>query len=163
MKKNHDKFDFSGHVTLLEDADSADAPTNGKTLMDSELEAAGLIKTSAFVRTKKSKNALRVAKHKEKKEIETGVKQLNIEVPAEHRDTIKALAKALVQGKAISKELLANLPTKSGEAKKEVKAPKKPLEEKNEVLSDECIKLGEKCAQIASEGGLKAILLKLIV
>ena len=47
--------DFSGHIKHLEDAQNVQLPTSEKTYTDAELEQAGLVKTSAFVRTKKSK------------------------------------------------------------------------------------------------------------
>lgn len=91
-------FNFGGHVTYIEDAVNAQTPVESqKTLSDEDLEKAGLIRTSAFVRTKKSKNALRIEKHKQKKAAQ-GVKQLNVEVPEEHREMIKSLTKSLKNG-----------------------------------------------------------------
>ena len=81
MTSDKNQMDFVGHIVNLEDAQNVPLPVDNKTITDSELEQAGLVKTSAFVRTKKSKNALRIAKHKDKKLTETGVKQLNIEIP----------------------------------------------------------------------------------
>ena len=95
MKKEENQMDFVGHLVNLEDARNVPLPTDDKTFTDNELEQAGLVKTSAYVRTKKSKNALRIEKHKDKKLTEKGVKQLNIEVPEQHRDIFKALAKEL--------------------------------------------------------------------
>lgn len=155
-------MDFTGHLKHLEDAQDVKFPVDDdKTFTDNELELAGLIKTSAFVRTKKSKNALRVQKHKEKK-AEQGVKQLNIEIPEQYRDALKSIAKQLKEQGTVSKENMATLPiAKSVETDK--KAAPAAAQVEKPSLSDECVKIGEKCALIASEGGFKAWLLKKII
>lgn len=166
MKNEDNQIDFVGGLKYLEDAENMQLPVGDKTITDSELEQAGLVKTSAFVRTKKSKNALRIAKHKDKKLNETGVKQLNIEVPEQFRDVFKAIAKELKDTGTITKTQLDALPfartgekTKQPTAEKSIKAP----ESNNSDLDNESIELTKKVLKIASEGGLKAFLLKLIV
>lgn len=67
-------------------------------MTDDQLEDSGLIKTSAFVRTKKSKNALRVNKSKAIKKKDKGISQLNIEIPDHHKNDMKKLAKLLCSG-----------------------------------------------------------------
>lgn len=167
MNKDENQMDFLGHIVNLEDAQNVPLPVDEKTLSDTELEQAGLVKTSAFVRTKKSKNALRVAKHKDKKLTETGVKQLNIEVPEQYRDIFKAIAKELKENGTVSQENMAIFPMQSGgnikspESKKT--APQESHTSEKPLLPDECIKIGQKCAEIASHGGFKAWILKKIV
>lgn len=160
MTNDKNEMDFSGHLKHLEDAQDVQLPVDDKTLTDSELEQAGLVKTSAFVRTKKSKNALRVQKHKDKKAQE-GVKQLNIEVPEQYRDALKSIAKQLKDNGTVEQDQIALLPTtKSGDKKKaqqEARTDDKPR------LSDECVTIGNKCAEIVAKGGLKAWILKKIV
>jgi hypothetical protein len=159
-------MDFVGHIVNLEDAQNVPLPVDNKTITDSELEQAGLVKTSAFVRTKKSKNALRIAKHKDKKLTETGVKQLNIEIPEQYRDTFKALAKELKETGTISKENMAILPfAKTGDKTKQPTAetPQNASEDKKAISDVESIELTEKVLKIARKGGFKAFLLKLIV
>lgn len=99
------QFDFVGHVKNIEDVEvvSASSPTS---ITDLELEQAGLVKTSAFVRSKKSKNAIRVKKHKDKK-AEKGIKQVNIEIPDHHKESVKILAKQLCDGKDFKQVLLS--------------------------------------------------------
>ncbi len=104
MNDKNVEFDFAGHVKNVEDVENVAADVQ-ETLTDSELEQAGLIKTSAFVRSKKSKNALRVKKHKEKK-AKQGIKQVNIEIPDHHKETVKKLAKDLCNGKDLKHVLL---------------------------------------------------------
>lgn len=167
MKKEEQvEMDFNGHLKHIEDVAEVELPLDDKTLTDSELEQAGLVKTSAFVRTKKSKNALRIEKHKQKKS-ELGVKQLNIEVPEQHRDAFKAIAKELAtkgtiqqsnmdyfsQLVAADKNTTENKKTASLEARTSEKTS----------LPDECVKVGNKCAEIVAKGGLKAWILKKIV
>lgn len=65
-------------------------------LTDAELEAGGLAKTTAWVRTESSKGALRVKKHREKKK-EEGVTQLNVIIPEEMKESMKAVAKAATE------------------------------------------------------------------
>ena len=166
MNDDDNQMDFVGHLKHLEDAENVALPTDGKTLTDGELEQAGLVKTSAFVRTKKSKNALRIAKHKDKMLTETGVKQLNIEIPEQYRDTFKAIAKELKETGTVSKENMAIFPfSKTEESKKQPTAEKsiKTPEGNNSDLDNESIELTKKVLKIVSEGGFKALLLKLIV
>lgn len=105
MNDKNVEFDFAGHVRNIEDVENVDTDVQ-ETLTDSELEQAGLIKTSAYVRSKKSKNALRVKKHKDKK-AEQGIKQVNIEIPEHHKDAVKKLAKELCVGKDFKQVLLS--------------------------------------------------------
>lgn len=159
-------MDFVGHIVNLEDAQNVPLPTDEKTLTDSELEQAGLVKTSAFVRTKKSKNALRIEKHKQKK-ADNGVKQLNIEVPEQHRDIFKALAKELATSGTIQQDKmdyfsqLVAAEENTTENKKQ--APKNASEDENGRLAIESVKIANKCAKIVLQGGFKAWLLKKIV
>jgi hypothetical protein len=168
MNDEKNKMDFNGHIVNLEDAQNVELPTDNKTLSDNELESAGLVKTSAFVRSNRSKNALRIEKHKAKK-AETGVKQLNIEVSEEHRDTIKALAKALTTGEPVAKEVLAKIPVvkpgETGDKTKQLTAEtsQNVTESTKSILDIESIELTEKVLRIVSRGGFKAFLLKLLV
>jgi hypothetical protein len=166
MKNEENQMDFVGHIVNLEDAQNVPLPTDEKTLTDSELEQAGLVKTSAFVRTKKSKNALRIEKHKQKK-AENGVKQLNIEVPEQHRDIFKALAKELATSGTIQQDKmdyfsqLVAADKNTTENKKQ--APQSASEDENGRLAIESVKIANKCAKIVLQGGFKAWLLKKIV
>ena len=166
MNKDENQMDFVGHIVNLEDAQNVPLPVDDKTLTDSELEQAGLVKTSAFVRTKKSKNALRIEKHKQKK-AENGVKQLNIEVPEQHRDIFKALAKELATSGTIQQDKmdyfsqLVAADKNTTENKKQ--APQSASEDENGRLAIESVKIANKCAKIVLQGGFKAWLLKKIV
>lgn len=166
MKNEDNQMDFVGHIVNLEDAQNVPLPTDDKTLTDTELEQAGLVKTSAFIRTKKSKNALRIEKHKQKKAY-NGVKQLNIEVPEQHRDAFKALAKELATNGTIQQDKmdyfsqLVAADKNTTENKKQ--APQKAPESDNSKLATESADIGNKCAKIIIKGGFKALLLKLIV
>jgi hypothetical protein len=169
MNDDKNQMDFVGHIVHLEDAQNVPLPTfaDEKTLTDNELERAGLVKTSAYVRTKKSKNALRIEKHKDKKLTEKGVKQLNIEVPGEHREVFKALAKELATTGAIQQEHIAYF-TKLVSLDKyttenEAQTHQTASESDKENLSIESIAIGKKCAKIVAKGGFKSWLLKKIV
>jgi hypothetical protein len=167
MKKEEQvEIDFHGHLKHIEDVADVELPRDDKTLTDSELEQAGLVKTSAFVRTKKSKNALRIEKHKAKK-AELGVKQLNIEVPEEHRDTFKALAKELTSNGTIKQDkldYLAKLVVVDNDTKaNEKKASQKAHTDEKQHLNDEHIAIGKKCAEIALRGGFKSFMLKVLI
>jgi hypothetical protein len=156
-EENQKKFNFGAHIVNIEDAKSAETPTGDiKSFTDEQLNDAGLIKTSAFVRSNRSKNALRVEKHKNKKE-EQGIKQLNVEVPEEHRELIKQLAIALKSGLTLSDAIKAML--------SDTKLPDTPTHSQKvteSVKTEEQIdyaKLGEKVADIRAKGGFKAFLL----
>jgi hypothetical protein len=157
------QFDFGGHIAKLEDAETAITPTptsGNSSYTDEQLNAAGLIKTSAFVRSNRSKNALRVEKSKSKKE-DQGIKQLNLEVPDEHREAMKQLAIALKDGLTFADAMKVLLPnaklpdtTKAGK-----KAP-------GVLLTDDQInyaRIGEKVALIRTRGGLRALILNVII
>ena len=158
--EEQNKFDFGGHMVNLEDAENASTPTGDKTFSDQELESAGLIKTSAFVRSKRSKNALRVQKNKEKK-AEQGIKQLNVEVPEQHRDLMKQLAIALKEGKT-PQEAIKSVLT-------DADTPKAPKTSQNgsQSVSEEKQKyyatIGQKVAEIQSQGGFKGWLLNRLI
>lgn len=160
MTNEKNQMDFSGHLKHLEDAQSVELPHDEKTLTDSELEQAGLVKTSAFVRTRKSKNALRVQKHKDKK-AEQGIKQLNIEVPEQYRDALKSIAKQLKDNGTVEQDQIELLPTAKSEDKKT--AQQEARTDDKTPLSDECVTIGKKCAEIVARGGLKAWILKKMV
>lgn len=153
--------DFSGHIKHLEDAQNVQLPTSENTLSDAELEQAGLVKTSAFVRTKKSKNALRIEKHKQKK-AEQGVKQLNVEVPEQHRDLLKSFSKALKDGLSPEEAVKTLFPSKQTPAAPEKKPQKAPDSDFSQEAK-ESDKIIKKCSQVLSEGGFKAWLLKTII
>lgn len=104
MNDKNVEFDFTGHIKNIEDVENSGTEIT-TSISDSELESAGLIKTSAFIRSKKSKNALRVKKHKDKK-AQDGIKQVNIEIPEHQKDAIKILAKELCKGSDFKKALL---------------------------------------------------------
>ena len=87
-------FDFTCHVKNIEEAQSIENLQVETPLSDEELEKNGLIKTTAFIRTKKSKNALRVEKNKKRKAAK-GIKQLNIEVHEDNKELIKNLNKII--------------------------------------------------------------------
>lgn len=167
MNNDSNQMDFSGHILNLEDAENIQLPTpTNKTITDHELEQAGLIKTSAFVRTKRSKNALRVEKSKQKK-AESGVKQLNIEVPEQHRELFKSIAKDLTSTGTINQNSIESL-SKLVKTSENVARNNdvKHTDEHRELplsLSIEFIQIGNKCAKIAAQGGFKAWLLKKII
>lgn len=167
MKNEENQMDFVGHIVNLEDAQNVPLPVDEKTLTDSELEQAGLVKTSAFVRTKKSKNALRVKKCNDKKLAKTGVKQLNIEIPQQHRDVFKSMAKELVSSGTIQQNKMDYLSQLVATAKNtpdnKKQATKSASEDENGRLAIESVKIANKCAQIVLQGGFKAWLLKKIV
>jgi CRISPR/Cas system CMR-associated protein Cmr5 small subunit len=158
--ENKNEYDFSGHIKNIEDAQNAQTPIDGKTLTDEELETAGLVRTSAFVRSKRSKNALRLEKYKKKQE-ESGIKQLNVEVPEQYRDIMKQLANALKEGQDIVTACKTLLPqTKTPDS---IKVPKKAAES---VLADEhqkYVSIGKKVVSIQKSGGIRAALLKIIL
>lgn len=161
MNDKQNNMDFSGHLTHLEDAQNVQLPTSEKTYTDAELEQAGLVKTSAFVRTKKSKNALRIEKHKQKKE-QQGIKQLNVEVPDQHRDMVKSFSKALKDGLSPEEAVKTLFPSKQAPAAPE-KKPQKAPESDFESKDREYVTIGKKVAEIQSQGGFKAFILKRLI
>jgi hypothetical protein len=85
----------------LEDAERAQGVADpAAVLTDDQLEAGGLRQVRAFVRTRASKNALRVQKHREKAAAE-GLGQVNVVAPDEARDVLRAIAKRTAGGEAL--------------------------------------------------------------
>ena len=98
------QLDFLGHVKNIEDVDIV-SPSSATSITDHQLKQSGLIKTTAYVRSSQSKNAIRVKKHKTK-QLEKGIIQLNIEIPEHHKESVKLLAKQLCDGKDFKQALL---------------------------------------------------------
>lgn len=69
-------------------------------LTDEQLKEGGLVSVNAFMRTKASKNALRVRKSKEKAEA-GGVKQINVQAPVETHAVIKQIADRAKSGEPV--------------------------------------------------------------
>lgn len=83
----------------------AESPVNPETILtDKQLADGGLVKVNAFMRSKAGANALRVQKHRKKKEAE-GIKQINIQGNEEMRQTIKVIAERTKAGEPLNKVL----------------------------------------------------------
>lgn len=86
-----------------------DAPFDcANALSDDSLASGGLVRVSAFMRTKASANAARVKKAREKA-ADTGVRQLNVVVPLAAHAAMKAIAKDLQAGGLLGDVLKAAL------------------------------------------------------
>jgi hypothetical protein len=161
--EEQNKFDFGGHMINIEDVKSVKLPlvtTQESTFNDKELEQAGLIKTSAFVRTNRSRNALRVEKSKQKKE-EGGIKQLNIEVPEQYREIMKQLAIALKKGKSITDALKAiSTDTKTPEKQKTSTKSTESVKTEEQI---NYVTIGMKVTEIKNRGGFKAFVLNRLI
>ncbi len=75
---------------------------------DEQLENAGLVKITAYVRTEQSKAAERKAKQRQKEESE-GVKQLNLKANAENHEILKKVAASLQSASTEQKKLLEDI------------------------------------------------------
>lgn len=85
----------------LEDAERAQGVADpAAVLTDDQLEEGGLRQVRAFVRTRASKNALRVQKHREKVAAE-GLGQVNVVAPEAARDALRAIAKRTAGGEPL--------------------------------------------------------------
>lgn len=69
-----------------------------EALTDEESKTGGLVLTDAWVRTKSSKAALRVQKHRDKQS-SNGCRQLNVVIPDTERDKFKEWARLASEGK----------------------------------------------------------------
>lgn len=98
----------------LEDAERAQGVADpAAVLTDDQLEAGGLRQVRAFVRTKASRNALRVQKHREKAAAE-GLGQVNVVAPEAARKALKTIAKRTSGGEpleAVLRDCLASVMT----------------------------------------------------
>lgn len=95
---------------FLEDATGRSVIDADKVLTEDDLLAGGLTPVRAFVRTRAGKAATRQQKHREKLE-SVGIRQVNIQAPAEAHPVIKALAERLREGEdlqAVLRDLAKN-------------------------------------------------------
>ena len=85
----------------LEDAERAQGVADpAAVLTDDQLEEGGLRQVRAFVRTRASRNALRVQKHREKAAAE-GLGQVNVVAPDEAKEALRAIAKRTAGGESL--------------------------------------------------------------
>lgn len=159
MKEEQSSFDFDGGVRYLEDALEADLPGDDKTLTDAELEKAGLVKTAAFVRSRRSKNALRIERTREKLKSE-GIKQVNVQIPERHAEVIKQFAKDLAAGEepADAAKKIAGDNDFALTQNQYRQAPERPAISKKE---QRILQLGSQVEKIAAKGGVRLFFLKL--
>jgi len=90
--------DFDRFIGAVPDGESDVVP--GVALTDEALAAGSLVKLDAFIRSPVSAAALRVQKHREKKESQ-GVKQLNVQVTDDARQVIKVIAARTSAGESV--------------------------------------------------------------
>lgn len=159
MKEEQGNFDFDTGVRYLEDALEADLPVDDKTLTDAELEKAGLVKTAAFVRSRRSKNALRIERTREKLKAE-GIKQVNVQIPEQHAEVIKQFAKDLASGAEpadAAKKIAGDddFALTQNQYRQEPERPAMSQKEKR------VMQLGSQVEAIAFKGGFSLLLLKL--
>lgn len=159
MKEEQSSFDFDSGVRYLEDALEADLPADDKTLTDAELEKAGLVKTAAFVRSRRSKNALRIERTREKLKAE-GIKQVNVQIPEQHAEVIKQFAKDLASGAepADAAKKIAGDNDFALTQNQYRQEPERPAISKKE---QHALRLGKQVEDIASKGGLRLLFLRL--
>lgn len=114
---------MSDQHTHIEDAENDQAMADpAKTLTDEQLEDGGLRQVKAFVRTRASKNALRVAKSKEVR-AEQGIKQVNVQAPEQVHTALKEIARRTTAGESIAEAIAHAVPEL---APKPVEAPLAP-------------------------------------
>lgn len=114
---------MSEQHTHIEDAENDQSMADpAKTLTDEQLEDGGLRQVKAFVRTRASKNALRVAKSKEAK-AEQGIKQVNVQAPEQVHTALKEIARRTTAGESIAEAIAHAVPEL---APKPVEAPVAP-------------------------------------
>lgn len=126
-----------------------ETPTDPESVLtDEQLAAGGLVKVNAFMRSKTSANALRVKKHREKKETE-GIKQINVQANEEARQAIKAIADKTKAGEPLS-DVLATLAGTTPTANPKAETPEPITAEEKEL-----VQIGKQVKQLT--GWRKAI------
>ena len=101
---------MSEQHTHIEDAENDQAMADpAKTLTDEQLEDGGLRPVRAFVRTRASKNALRVAKSKQAK-AELGIKQVNVQAPEQVHTALKEIARRTTAGESLAAAIAQAVP-----------------------------------------------------
>jgi len=119
-----------------------------RVLSDDELQAGGLQPVKAYVRTKAGKSAERQKRYREKKEAE-GFKQTNVQVPEEHQETIRELARKLREGE----------PLEGGATLKPEGEPKAPISPEAESLTE----ADRRVLEVAKGKGFRSRLVRLLV
>ena len=136
---------------FLEDATGRAVIDADKVLTEDDLLAGGLAPVRAYVRTKAGKAATRQQRHREKLE-SAGIRQVNIQAPAEAHPVIKALAERLRQGEdlqAVLADLARDGSTVAPEAKPEPRPKPRPAPTPADPV-----------AEVIERGGWRAWLLR---
>ena len=137
--------------THIEDAENDQAMADpAKTLTDEQLEEGGLRPVQAFVRTRASKNALRVARAKENK-AEQGIKQVNVQAPENIHTALKEIAKRTAAGESLADAVAHAVP----ELQKPIIPPASPIPD--QPLADD---VAAKVVEAVKKPGLKSWLIK---
>lgn len=135
-----------------------------RVLSDDELQAGGLQPVKAYVRTRAGKSAERQKRYRDKQEAE-GFKQTNVQVPEEHQETIREIARKLregepVEGVAVPKPGPEPKPEERPELKLvEAEKPEKP---ETAPVPGELSKTDQKLLAVARGAGFRSRLLRLI-
>lgn len=127
-----------------------------RVLTDDELQAAGLQPVKAYVRTKAGKAAERQQRYREKKKAE-GFKQTNVQVPEEHQETIREIARKLREGEPVE-GVAAPKPEPKPEEKPELKPEATPAPAAPGELSE----IDQKLLAVARGAGFRSRLVRLI-
>lgn len=80
-----------------------------RVLSDDELRSGGLEPVRAYVRTKAGKAAQRQQRYRERKE-SAGLKQTNVQVPEQHQETIREIARRMREGEPLGDVIGAEKP-----------------------------------------------------
>jgi|SRR5690554_389152 len=134
-----------------------------RVLSDEELKASGLQPVKAYVRTKAGKAAERQQRWREKKEAE-GFKQTNVQVPEEHQETIREIARKLREGEPLE-GLSVTKPAPKTEEKPELVAPEKPSKDETprpEPSHGALTEADRKLLAVARGDGFRSRLLRLL-
>lgn len=131
-----------------------------RVLSDDELQAGGLQPVKAYVRTKAGKAAERQQRYRQKKEAE-GFKQTNVQVPEEHQETIREIARKLREGEPLD----GLAPVKPTPKTEEMPRPTKPAVPKAPLPAGDPVELSaadRRLLEVARGEGLRSRLVRLL-
>lgn len=134
-----------------------------RVLSDDELLAGGLQPVKAYVRTRAGKAAERQQRYREKKEAE-GFKQTNVQVPDEHQETIREIARRLREGEPLEGVSVPKPEQKPEEKPVPVDQVKPDAPEKPAPISDEAplTEADKRLLAVVRSGGFRSRLVRLL-
>jgi hypothetical protein len=132
-----------------------------RALSDDELQAGGLQPVKAYVRTKAGKSAERQKRYRDKQKSE-GFKQLNVQVPEQHQETIREIARKMREGEPLGVAVPKPEPKRDEKPEMKLVQPEKEKTAPAQAVPGELSETDQRLLAVARGVGFRSRLLRLI-